>query len=125
METKEEKWFETKEFKKYLEELKELGKKGFKIGDGVMISRIGLNSISHTYKSLGKDLKEINFPFIGKLKVVDITEPDENNPTGLIEVKCEEKDITFTFRHDDAKETYLELIYREGIELPKNIEVIK
>lgn len=124
-EIKDETYFESQEFKKYLEELKELGKEGFKVGDGVLLTDKCLNNIKHSFETSGIDLKSINFPFIGKMIISNIIEPNENDCVGYVEVSCEEKELTFRFRQDDAKESFLELIFREGIEPPKNIEVIK
>lgn len=124
-EIKDETYFESQEFKKYLEDLKELGKEGFKVGDGVLLTDKCLNNIKHSFETSGNDLKSINFPFIGKMIISNIIESNENDSVGYVEVSCEEKELTFRFRQDDAKESFLELIFREGIKPPKNIEVIK
>lgn len=117
--------FDNPEFKKYLEDLIDLGKKGFMVNDGVMFTKVGLESIKYLYESEGKDLKEINFPKIGKLKISKVIESDEKTPEKLVEVRCDEVDLTMLMRHDDATETYLQLIYREGVNPPKDFEVIK
>lgn len=117
--------FDNPDFKKYLEDLIDLGKKGFMVNDGVMFTKVGLESIKYLYESEGKDLKEINFPKIGKLKISKVIEADEKTPEKLVEVRCDEVDLTMLMRHDDATETYLQLIYREGVNPPKDFEVIK
>ncbi len=124
-EIKDGKCFNNQEFKKFLEKLKELGKEGFKVGDAVALTNVCLNNIKHSFESSGKDLESINFPYIGKLVVSDIAEPNDEDDVGYVEVRCEEKDLTFRFRQDDAKELYLQLIYRDGINPPENFEVIQ
>lgn len=123
-EIKDELYFNKPEFKKYLLELKELGKEGFKVGDGVALTDKCLNNIKHSFESSGGDLKSINFPFIGKIVVTNIIKPTEEDNIGFVEVCCKERDLFFTFRQDDAKDKFLELIYREGKNPPDGFEII-
>lgn len=127
MENKEidmETYFNNQKFKDYIDGLIKLGKEeGLKVGDGVIMTDLCLNTIKHSFESEGIDLTTINFPFIGKLLISKIIEPTTEDPVGHIEVRCEDINSAFTFRKDDAQERYLELIYREGIPLPENIEL--
>ena len=123
-EIKDELYFNKPEFKKYLLELKELGKEGFKVGDGVALTDKCLNNIKHSFEISGGDLKSINFPFIGKMVVTNIIDPTEEDNVGFVEVCCKERDLIFTFRQDDAKDKFLELIYREGKNPPDGFEII-